>query len=444
MRLNKNETVKNDFYNYVQIMTHDNYLKDKFRLNLFSNMIEVSDVFWNLDSHYLSDDDVICVRDLVSTVYWLDREENIYQAISNRARELAYNPMVDKLSNLKWDGVPRLDRLLPEYLGAETSEYTTAVTKMMFFAAIQRIMNPGCKYDNCVILADKEQGGGKSTLIRYMALSDEYYCSLKQVDNDEKAFRLIRTAWIIELEEMVATKKAESIEAIKRYLSQKQDSYCEKYEKITKIYPRHQVFIGTTNKPQFLPDDMTGNRRFYPVMCDKTKAIRHPVEDEIEARAFVEQCYAEAMEVGAAEGWPLVLDKKFDEELELLRRESTPEDTKVGVIQDWLDNTTERAVCTRMIYYECLNKDNDNAPEPTRWLIDEISDILNLKIKGWEKLKGKNGKDSTMRLRSPYGTQRVWVRCKPDVNESVNKIVNEGVNEVPDGFEFIEKSPFDD
>ena len=69
---------------------------------------------------------------------------------------------------LQWDGVPRLDTLLIDYLGAEDSEYTRAVSRKAFTAAVARAMEPGCKYDNMLILCGR-QGLGKSTVLDKMS-----------------------------------------------------------------------------------------------------------------------------------------------------------------------------------------------------------------------------------------------------------------------------------
>lgn len=76
--------------------------------------------------------------------------------------------MQDFLSGLAWDGVPRLDTLFIDYLGAADTPYTRAVTRKAFTAAVTRAMIPGSKYDNMLILAGP-QGLGKSTLLDKMS-----------------------------------------------------------------------------------------------------------------------------------------------------------------------------------------------------------------------------------------------------------------------------------
>ena len=51
------------------------------------------------------------------------------------AKDNAINPIKNYLEGLTWDGVPRLETLLVDYLGAEDTPYTRAVTRKTFTAA---------------------------------------------------------------------------------------------------------------------------------------------------------------------------------------------------------------------------------------------------------------------------------------------------------------------
>ena len=86
-----------------------------------------------------------------------------------------------------------------------------------------------------------------------------------------------------------------------------------------------------------------------------------------------------------------------------------PEDTKVGVIQEWLDNYSGDRVCSLMLYREALDNPYN---EPEKKEISAINSIMNHNVEGWER--------STMhRFKNGYGTQRSWKRkgkqeCKQD------------------------------
>ena len=88
-----------------------------------------------------------------------------------------------------------------------------------------------------------------------------------------------------------------SIEEIKSFLSRQKEVYKIPYETHPADRPRQCVFGGTSNALDFLPLDRSGNRRFIPVMVYPEQAEVHILEDEAASRAYIEQMWAEAMEI---------------------------------------------------------------------------------------------------------------------------------------------------
>ena len=78
--------------------------------------------------------------------------------------------------------------------------------------------------------------------------------------DDENVYRKLQGHWIIEMSEMIATANAKSIEEIKSFLSRQKEVYKIPYETHPEDRPRQCVFGGTSNAPDFLPLDRTGNR----------------------------------------------------------------------------------------------------------------------------------------------------------------------------------------
>ena len=89
----------------------------------------------------------------------------------------------------------------------------------------------------------------------------------------------------------------------------------------------------------------------------------------------------------------------YFEESKDIQKEFMPEDTKVGMIQSWLDECLETHVCSMMLYKEALNHENE---EPKQWELREINDIMNNSIEGWSP-------DKQHRF-DKYGQQRSWKR----------------------------------
>lgn len=112
------------------------------------------------------------------------------------------------------------------------------------------------------------------------------------------------------------------------------------------------------------------------------------------------QAWAEAMVIYKNCPHELKLSKAMEEYLKEIQKQFMPEDTKVGIIQAWLDGCTDEYVCSEMIYRKALRHEYE---EPKRWEINEINDIMNTCIEGWEKV-------NSHRFDKGYGRQRGWKR----------------------------------
>lgn len=401
LSVNEKGKVIQSIGNCVKAIYYDERLKDMFRYNEMTDMVEVYGAWWKQCSATISDNDVNNIRLYLETTYGLAHEKNIPRAIDIIAHQRSYHPVREYLANLKWDGGKYIENLLPKYLGAEKSDYTIQAMKLTMLGAIERVHNPSVKFETMLCLVEDEQGGGKSTIARLLACKDEWFTDdIKNLD-DENIYRKLQGHWIIEFSEMLATANTKTVEAIKAFLSRQKDTYKVPYDKYPHDFPRQCIFIGTTNNLDFLPNDKTGNRRFIPVLTNMKAAEVHPLDNEDETRAFIEQAWAEAMEIYRSGDFKLTFPKELQGLLSEIQQEFTPEDPKVGIIQNWLDNCKYNSVCSLMIYREALG----NAyQEPKTWDLREISSIMNKSIIGWEKHPTKS-----MQIRfAIYGNQRAW------------------------------------
>ena len=208
---------------------------------------------------------------------------------------------------------------------------------------------------------------------------------------------------LIEMSEMMATANAKSIEEIKSFLSRQKEVYKIPYETHPADRPRQCVFGGTSNALDFLPLDRSGNRRFIPVMVYPEQAEVHILEDEAASRAYIEQMWAEAMEIYRSGRFKLAFSPAMQRYLKEHQRDFMPEDTKAGMIQAYLDKYTGSMVCSKQLYKEALNHAFD---EPKQWEIREINEIMNQCITGWNYF-------SNPRMFAEYGRQKGWEREIP-------------------------------
>jgi len=139
-----------------------------------------------------------------------------------------------------------------------------AVAALCLIAAVRRVREPGCKFDELVLLENEEQGTNKSTGLQAMAVRPDWFTdSLPLHANSQKTIEILRGKWIVEVAELSGMKRADT-EHIKAMLSRQWDRARMAYGRLVEEVPRQCVFFGTTNASEYLRDE-TGNRRFWPV-----------------------------------------------------------------------------------------------------------------------------------------------------------------------------------
>lgn len=218
----------------------------------------------------------------------------LMEAIETVAHQNVFHPVQEWLQALQWDGKARLDKWLLHALG-ETDEtiplplydYLCLVGRYWLLGMVNRVMEPGCKFDYCPVL---EGPGGlrKSTLAEVLAGADWFSDTHFDVSRGKEGQEQVQGLWVYEIAEMAQFGKAE-VELIKAFISAKVDRYRPSYGRVVEKYPRQCVMVGTTNQKQWLRD-RTGNRRFWPV------PVRHTIKVDWVQRAR-EQLFAEAFEL---------------------------------------------------------------------------------------------------------------------------------------------------
>lgn len=220
-------------------------------------------------------------------------------ALSCAQRDMRH-PLRDYLLSREWDGVARVDTLLHDYLGADCDDMVRLVTRKWMCAAVRRVLHPGCKFDYCLVLYGA-QGIGKSSLFRILSnvTPDEdafYHDNTIDVGNAKAAGEALQTCWIKEFQEMSDLRGKET-ETIKAFISGTSDRYRPAYGLVSEQYPRHCVFLATTNSEYFLRGD-EGNRRFLPVRCGCAERVSPPFGITPEVRG---QIWAEAVRLSSSE-----------------------------------------------------------------------------------------------------------------------------------------------
>lgn len=275
----------------VEFFDNDSELRNLFQFNEFSEEVEYtrSNVV-NTSAKKgtpREDKDISLMRIFLARKYKIDyTDQHLNDIAVETALRASYNPVVEFLTSLpKWDGVPRLDTWLTDYAGVVKTSYTQSVGAKVLIAAVRRAFEPGTKFDHMLVL-EGTQGIGKSTLVK--TLGGEWYSPLNFKEAPKDAVHNIQGQWIIEVEEMAGLSKRD-IESVKSFISASFDRVRLSYARTSKNFQRRIVLIGTLNPDgagQYL-QDQSGNRRFWPVKCNKI--------DIAGLKANLEQLWAEAL-----------------------------------------------------------------------------------------------------------------------------------------------------
>lgn len=413
--------------NIAVIIRHDQKLQGIY-LDELTGIVSIKDTDvlpWKhiTGGNRFSDTDEACLETYLSEKYGLCSHTNSRTALMAVAAERSEHPIRQMIKELpEWDGQSRVDELFIRYLGAEDNSYVRAVTRKTMVAALARIQHPGIKFD-CIPILQGPQGIGKSTMIA--RIGGHYYSdSLSMSDmKDKTAAEKLCGFWILELSELSGMRKVE-IETLKSFLSRTDDVYRKSYGHYVESHPRQCIFIGTTNAEEGFLRDITGNRRFWPIVCKGGKESPWDL-----SRESILQIWAEALNY-LNNGETLYLEGEDAEMAEHEQTNALEHDAREGVVRLYLNRLlpvnwsmmelSERReflmddkvgtvpreyVCNMEIWTECFGKDRASLKKSDSY---EISAIMR-KIPEWKRYQGTQNGSYIFPL---YGKQRAYQRTR--------------------------------
>lgn len=333
---NENGNILKNYMNARIIFANDPDIKEMVARNSFTQRIEVFRLpnwrFEDETSQQWTDDDDSELRAYFSMEYGLKfNKEDLAEIVTRESRKNAYHPVKTFIERKDWDGVERVESVFIDYLGAEDSHYIRQVTRKWLVAGVTRIYEAGIKFDEMPVLYGK-QGAGKSYIADRLAVGKWFKDDIDSFEGKDAKVGL-QKAWIVEIAELSAMNKT-VIEQTKKFLATRVDDFRPPYARQNIEAPRHCVFIGTTNKYDFLKDT-TGNRRFLPVAVDASKRIKSPFSDEL-SDEVVQQIWAEAYHYYKQDEG-MKLDAEAEKVAAQMQESHTEDDPLVGEIEDFLN-----------------------------------------------------------------------------------------------------------
>ncbi len=346
------------------------------------------------------------MRRYIEVTYHIHSDSKSKDALNIVCHKNNYHPIRELIDSLQWDGTSRIYDFLHTWAKCEDTPYTREVSRLIFAGGIHRLYEPGCKFDCMPVLIGTKQGEGKTTLVQWLALKDEFYAEITNI-TDEKGVEQLSGAWICEMGELLAMVRAQEKEAVKSYLTRTKDRYRTPYARYPEDRLRQCIFIGTTNNAQFL-SDKTGNRRFFPVLVYSNAFDLYEHEDE--CRAYILQCWAEAKALYLKGALSAAENRNLLPEIREQQAAATEDDYRIGMIEAYLEGKTE-VHCVELWQEALKNGTMDNPDKNER---KEISLIMQ-GFPEWERQKGPK--------RFPvYGLQRYWKRVEKPKEEQLDFI----------------------
>jgi predicted P-loop ATPase len=197
----------------------------------------------------LSDNAIVYLRKLIDETFGFDpMQKNMEHACVQLCLQNSFNPILDYLDSLEWDGVERIDEWLCTYMGAEDTKLNRAIGRIALIALARRVRDPGCKFDQ-IIVFESPEGHGKSTALLVLAGGNENFSDQTILGkSDREQQELLRGVWVYEIAELSNMRKAE-VEHVKAFASRTHDRARPAFGHFRKDLPRRGIIWA--NHEQF-------------------------------------------------------------------------------------------------------------------------------------------------------------------------------------------------
>jgi predicted P-loop ATPase len=271
-------------------------------------------------------------------------EHMIVNGFLYKAKQHRYHPVrqyLDRLSNISPVSIDNLSR---RYFGTTDPFYDLLVKKWLI-GAVARIFEPGCQFDNALILQG-EQWAGKSQFFKVLGgkyFSDSFGSNFEST----KSLMTLHCCWIQEWSEFDKVTSKQNFNAIKDFLTRQKDCFVPPYGRESIENPRMSVMGGSINPSAFLKD-ATGDRRFWVIPLAKGWIVP---TDQLQAER--DQIWAAAVQAYRA-GESRYLDREQYESHKKINEQFRDSDIWLSTIENWLMDREIQRFSIERILLECL------------------------------------------------------------------------------------------
>jgi putative DNA primase/helicase len=208
--------------------------------------------------------------------------------LMNIASRNYYNPVLDWIKSVKWDGRAHIDSLIDTIecpLEFPDDMKTILITKWLI-SGVAAASAHGKFSSRGVLVLQGEQGGGKTSWFRHLCPRESNWFGEGLIldPSDKDSLKQFVSHWIVELGEFEGTLRKTDIARLKSFITKETDLVRLPWARKMSEFSRRSILCASVNQQEVLID-ITGNSRWWVVPC-----LRIDYEHNVD----VQQVWAEA------------------------------------------------------------------------------------------------------------------------------------------------------
>lgn len=260
----KSEQIKDSSINNMRIFENHPAFKGK----IYYDIAQSSEMY---DGEVLTEDLISTIKSELEKITKDNRSiSNVKSAVIAFCKDHRVNKLRENLLNLRncWDGTPRLEEVFIKAYECDDTPYIRYATKVLFYAWINRILNPGCYFDSMFVFEGQQSIGKSKFLPGMIEMIGGRACESMKFDSNDRNNLEKFSGWQLCMSEELKDIKKADLATIKDLISRSKDTFDKKYRS-SRTYERSCILVGNVNPEEkhFLKDLNEYERRFIIFPC---------------------------------------------------------------------------------------------------------------------------------------------------------------------------------